>query len=359
MDFAQILESIGFSKPKTIGVDIEPSSNIIILLSKHGRHTALDFLSLSETPKGAFEQGVVKDPGAVGKVIANKTKKIKRQNLYSAVAAPAKLVTTYDAKIPKENNRKKRTELVQAEAKHAFPKIYKELYLDYIVKPADSDNANPKQEDITIIAAHKKAIQNRLDALKLAKIPARILDVDYFALERGYHLLKPDIPAEIQNENVAILDISTARMLLTVYHQGELIHFYHHSYTIKGLSNLVRYHVCYDQKNQEGMEKFELKDESLNTDQKQQLINQIQYLLKTFTPDSYSNKINLMIASGRATLIPNMQPLIEQTLGVKTILANPFSRIKKNVRMSEAQLKKIAPACLLACGLALRNVHHD
>jgi Tfp pilus assembly PilM family ATPase len=84
----------------------------------------------------------------------------------------------------------------------------------------------------------------------------------------------------------------------------------------------------------------------------------MEYILKTFTPSSYSTKINKLIISGRGTLVPGVKNLIKGCSNTNTELANPFHHLDKPLRLNPKILEHYSPACLLVTGLALRNIRH-
>lgn len=354
----QLFEWIGISRPTAIGVDIEPSSTIIILLNQSHKMIQLKFLSIAAVPEDAFEKGVIQNPEELAGLVQIAAHGLNLRNLHSIISTPAKLVTTFEFKLKKGMTETAQEEAVYEEAKKAFANIkLNDIYLDFAIKASEQEDS--KTEDIFLVAAHKNAIQNRLDVMKHAKIPVSILDVDYFALERGYQLIKSELDKKITEQNVAILDMSSVRMLLVVYNNDSLIHFYHHSYYIDGMIQLVRYHIDNPSDNKEELKRFNLESDTLSENQQQQLINQVQYILKTFTPETYSSKIDLLIISGRTMLIPGIHAIIEKGIGGPTLTADPFKNMLKPLQKDADTLKRFSPACLLATGLAMRNIHHD
>lgn len=188
------------------------------------------------------------------------------------------------------------------------------------------------------------------------EFPARILDVDYYALERAYQLIQPELTKEQSDGNVGILDINSSRMLFVVMRQGEMIHVHHQHYAVKGITNLIRNYFESITKHQEESTNSNLVSEEFSDIQKQQLLDQIQYVLKTFGPDDLDHKISKLILSGRALLIPSLENLIKSHCNIDTLLANPFRHMSRSLSVDHRMLEHFAPACLLACGLAMRNL---
>jgi type IV pilus assembly protein PilM len=256
--FTQLLELTGLNKPTFIGADLEPSSSLLVWVTKKQKTFRLQYFNITELPGDAFDKNVINDPERIGKIIAQSAKKVISNSTYSILPASAKLVTTHTIKVPTKSDEKKQEALIYAEVEKLFPNIINELYLDYTITEKCSPES--KLQEVFVVAAHKNAIQNRLETMNFARIPTRILDVDYFAIQRGFELLKKDLLPEVIKENVAILDINTSRLLLTVFNNEELIHFKHHDYFIKDFSRLIRYYVNNIEPNREALENLKLGD---------------------------------------------------------------------------------------------------
>ena len=59
--------------------------------------------------------------------------------------------------------------------------------------------------------------------------------------------------------------------------------------------------------------------------------------------------------SGGCASIPGIAELVEERLGVPTIVANPFANMAVSSRVSTQALSNDAPALMVCCGLALRS----
>ena len=57
--------------------------------------------------------------------------------------------------------------------------------------------------------------------------------------------------------------------------------------------------------------------------------------------------------AGDCTSIPDFASFIENEIGIKTILADPFINMKIDTRLDGNELMQIAPSLMLCSGLAL------
>ena len=61
-----------------------------------------------------------------------------------------------------------------------------------------------------------------------------------------------------------------------------------------------------------------------------------------------------MLAGGSA-MIPGIDEMVANKLGVHTSIANPFSNMTLASRVKAQSLSNDAPALIIACGLAMRS----
>ena len=67
------------------------------------------------------------------------------------------------------------------------------------------------------------------------------------------------------------------------------------------------------------------------------------------------NHVDLIVLAGGTSSIPGLDELIQERLGVDTLVANPFTHMSIGPRVDAQALANDAPAMMIACGLALRS----
>ncbi|MCK5924288.1 MAG: pilus assembly protein PilM, partial [Methylococcales bacterium] len=96
---------------------------------------------------------------------------------------------------------------------------------------------------------------------------------------------------------------------------------------------------------------------------KQAMVQQISRALQLFSLSSASRDITSIILAGGCASIEEIDQTVENSLNIKTYIANPFSMSVSNKKDSNTHLKasmakrlsKDAPTLVIACGLALRS----
>ena len=88
---------------------------------------------------------------------------------------------------------------------------------------------------------------------------------------------------------------------------------------------------------------------------KENMAQQISRAQQFFFSSSQIGNIDHLILAGGCASIPGIAELVEERLGVPTIVANPFANMAVSSRVSTQALSNDAPALMVCCGLALRS----
>jgi type IV pilus assembly protein PilM len=88
---------------------------------------------------------------------------------------------------------------------------------------------------------------------------------------------------------------------------------------------------------------------------KEAMVQQISRLLQFFYAGSEFNRVDQIVLAGGCASIVGMAGMIEEQLGVPTLIANPLANMSLGPRVQANALAQDAPALMIACGLALRS----
>jgi type IV pilus assembly protein PilM len=85
------------------------------------------------------------------------------------------------------------------------------------------------------------------------------------------------------------------------------------------------------------------------------LVQQVSRLLQFFYAGSEFNRVDQVVLAGGCASIPGIADMVEEQLGVPTVVANPLAQMSLGPRVQAHALAQDAPALMIACGLALRS----
>jgi type IV pilus assembly protein PilM len=88
---------------------------------------------------------------------------------------------------------------------------------------------------------------------------------------------------------------------------------------------------------------------------KEALVQQVSRLLQFFYAGSEFNRVDQVVIAGGCASIPGIGEMVEEQLGVLTLVANPLANMSLSNRVQAQALAQDAPALMIACGLAMRS----
>ena len=85
------------------------------------------------------------------------------------------------------------------------------------------------------------------------------------------------------------------------------------------------------------------------------VVQQAARSLQFFFSSSQFNEIDHILLAGGNANIPGLQKLMQQKLGYRVTVANPFLQMGFSPQIDLRKIENDAPSLLVACGLALRS----
>ena len=73
-----------------------------------------------------------------------------------------------------------------------------------------------------------------------------------------------------------------------------------------------------------------------------------------FSSSQY-NEVDYVVLAGGVASINGIVDLVQEKIGLKTIVANPFVEMTLSSKVNASALSNDAPSLLIACGLAMRS----
>ncbi|PTA85899.1 pilus assembly protein PilM, partial [Kosakonia sp. H7A] len=84
-------------------------------------------------------------------------------------------------------------------------------------------------------------------------------------------------------------------------------------------------------------------------------VQQISRLLQFFYAGSEFNRVDCVVLAGGCAALAGLPEMVEEQLGVTTVVANPLSQMTLGPKVQAQALQLDAPALMIATGLALRS----
>ena len=338
-----------------IGVDISSTSVKILELSvKNGRYWVESY-GLSPLLDGSVVEKNILNPEAVADALERAVNLANPQSQNVAVAVPTSMVIHKVIEMDADMSDEEREVQIRMDAEQYIPFPLDEVSLDFEVlqdKLAVSSRVN-----VLLVATRTENIDSRVEVLEIAGLSPKIADVESYAIERAFDVFSDTLPIGVNM--VGILDIGHTMTTLSVMQNGKIIYTREQVFGGKQLTQDVqnRYGLSYEEA---GRAK---KDRTLPDDFETEVlmpfleavVQQAARSLQFFFSSSQFNEIDHILLAGGNANIPGLAKLLQQKLGYRVTIANPFLQMGFSPQIDLNKIENDAPSLMVACGLALRS----
>lgn len=338
-----------------IGVDISSTTVKILELSvKNGRYWVESY-GLSPLLDGSVVEKNILNPEAVADALERAVNIGNPQSQNVAVAVPTSMVIHKIIEMDADMSDEEREVQIRMDAEQYIPFPLDEVSLDFEV--LKDKLANPNRVNVLLVATRAENIDSRVEVLEIASLSPKIADVESYAIERAFDVFSDTLPIGVNL--VGILDIGHTMTTLSVMQNGKIIYTREQVFGGKQLTQDVqnRYGLSYDEA---GRAK---KDRTLPDDFETEVlmpfleavVQQAARSLQFFFSSSQFNEIDHILLAGGNANIPGLAKLLQQKLGYRVTIANPFLQMGFSPQIDIKKIENDASSLMVACGLALRS----
>lgn len=340
-----------------IGVDISTAAIKLLELSKVGARYRVESYAVAPLPQDAVIDKNIANIEVIADAIKAALKQSGSKLKQASVAVAGSSVMTKVIPMPASLTDDEMEEQIMVEADQYVPYSLDEVNFDFEVQGQNENN--PEMVDVLLAASRKEIVEDRVEALAKAGLKAKIVDVEAFAMENAFALLVDQLPDSMEGQAIAIVDIGAAMTTLNVIHNSRTVYTREQGFGGKQLTEEIqrRYGLTYEEA---GLaKKIGGLPDNYTTDVlepfKRAMVQKIQRLMQFFVSSSANRRIDSIILAGGCASIPGIDKLVQQTIGVPAIIANPFINMTLSSKVTPQTLSNDASAMMIACGLALRS----
>lgn len=337
-----------------IGVDISSTSVKILELSKKNDRYWVESYGLSPLFEGSVVEKNILNPEAVAEALERAMHIANPSLSRVAVAVPTSMVIHKIIEMEADMTDEEREVQIRLDAEQYIPYPLEEVSLDFDLIEGE---AKANRVDVLLAATRTENIDTRLEVLELAGLHAKVVDVESFALERAFAVFADYMPVGVNT--VAVLDIGHTMTTLSVLHQGKTIYTREHLFGGKQLTQDVqnRYGLSYEEAGRAKKDRL-LPDDyetQVLTPFMETVVQQAARSLQFFFSSTPYHQIDHLILAGGNANIAGLSHLLEQKLGYRVTIANPFLQMGFSSQIDIKKIENDAPSLMVACGLALRR----
>jgi type IV pilus assembly protein PilM len=339
-----------------VGLDISSTSVKLLELSKNGDRYRVESYSVASLPPNAVVEKNINEVEGVSEAVRKAVELSKSKIKNAAVAVAGSAVITKDIQMDGSLNDDQMESQIALEADQYIPFPLDEVAIDFEVQGVSEGSED--KVDVLLAACRRENVDLRVDALDMAGLTAKIVDVEAYAMERAFTLISPQLDHDDQT-TVAILDIGATMTTLSVLTGGHTVYTREQLFGGKQLTEEIqrRYGLSAEEaglaKKQGGLPDDYVPD--VLEPFKDAVVQQVTRSLQFFFSSSQYNDVDYIVLAGGVASMTGLSEKVQDKLGTPTITANPFANMAVASKVNAAALSNDAPALMIACGLAMRS----
>ncbi len=344
-------------QPVVLGLDISSTAIKLLELGQNGDRMRVESYAVEPLPANSVIEKNIADVEAVGEAIKRAVKRSASRTKLAAVAVAGSAVITKIIAMPASLTEDEMEQQIELEADQYIPYPLEEVNLDFeVIGPSEND---PERIDVLLAASRSENVDIRIAAIELAGLKAKIVDVEAYAMENAFSLLIPQLPEQGIDQTIAVIDIGATMTTLNVMHDRKTIYTREQVFGGKQLTEEIqrRYGLSYEEagmaKRQGGLPDNYIPE--VLEPFKDAMTQQVSRSLQFFYGSSQYNNVDHIVLAGGSAMIPGIDEMIANKLGVHTSVANPFTNMTLASRVKAQSLSNDAPALMIAAGLAMRS----
>ena len=338
-----------------VGVDISSTTVKLLELSvKNGRYWVESY-ALLPLPENSVVEKSILNSEAVGDALERVVNLSNPRSTNVAIAVPTSMVINKIIEMEADMTDEEREVQIRMDAEQYIPFPLDEVSLDFEILP--DRLANPNRVNVLLVATRTENVDTRVEVLELAGLVAKVADVESYAMERAFSVFADTLP--MGANTVGILDIGHTMTTLSVMQKGKIIYTREQVFGGRQLTQDIqsRYGLSFEEAGRAKKERTlpddydtEVLEPFLDA-----VVQQAARSLQFFFSSSQFNEIDHILLAGGNANIPGLAKLLQQKLGYRVTIANPFLQMGFSPQIDIKKIENDASSLMVACGLALRS----
>ena len=344
--------------PPVFGMDISSSSVKMVELAevaKGGKR--VERYAIEPLPRDAMLDGNIANLEAVAEAVRRAWKRLATRTKHCALALPTAAVITKKIIVPAGLREQELEIQVESEANQYIPFALEEVNLDFqVIGPAPS---SPEEVEVLIAASRKEKVEDRVAVAEAAGLKAIVMDVESFALQTAFDLIRQQLPNEGLDQNVAIVDIGALVTHITVVRNDEAVYTREQAFGGNQLTQDIARQYALPTEEAEIAKRTGGLPDSYEAEVLRPFMEncagEIQRAMQFFFTSTQYNSIEHILLTGGTATLAGLDEIVSSRTRVNTLIANPFANMQVSPHVQLKKLMEDAPALMIACGLALRR----
>ncbi|HLB14696.1 MAG TPA: pilus assembly protein PilM [Burkholderiales bacterium] len=344
--------------PPLFGMDISSSAIKMVELAEAGKGAQrVDRYAIEPLAKDSVLDGNISNLESVAETVRRAWKKLGTRTKNVALALPTAAVITKKIICP-AGLREEDLELqVESEANQYIPFALDEVNLDFqVLGPAPSGEA---EVEVLIAASRKEKVEDRVAVAEAAGLKALVMDVESYAMQTAFELIRRQLPNDGRDQNVAVIDLGASIMNITVLRNDQAVYAREQAFGGHQLTQDIARHYGLSPEEAENAKRSGGLPDSYDTEVLRPFMEsaalEIQRAMQFFFTSTQFNSIEHILLTGGTSTLQGLEDMVSSRTRVNAMVANPFANMSISPRIQLKRLISDAPALMIACGLAMRR----
>lgn len=337
-----------------IGVDVTSTSLKMVEIVRNQGLYHLKNYGIEPLPRGAIIDREVKDVEVIGDAINRLSRSLNLSSKTVATAVSGASVISKTIEMDTAMSDSDREARIRLDADQYIPYPLAEVNLDFEVLGPASEAGKSR---VLLVASRSENVNHRVEIMTIGGFDTKVIDVESYAIERAFQLIVDSLPG--QPQNVALIDIGHSQTTLYIAKDGVFTYSREQLFGGSQLTENIqnRYGLTYEEAmtNKKNMTLPDDYHSDVLMPFLDSLVQQITRSLQFYFSASQSHQVDHILLSGGSASLPGLASMVEQKLGSRTSIADPFANMTKDSQVNTEALLTDAPSLMAACGLALRS----
>jgi type IV pilus assembly protein PilM len=344
--------------PPLFGMDISSSAIKMVELAEAGKGARrVERYAIEPLAKDSVLDGNISNLESVAETVRRAWKKLGTRTKNVALALPTAAVITKKIVCP-AGLREEDLELqVESEANQYIPFALDEVNLDFqVLGPSPASEA---EVEVLIAASRKEKVEDRVAVAEAAGLKALVMDVESYAMQTAFDLIRQQLPNDGRDQNVAVIDLGASIMNITVLRNDQAVYAREQAFGGNQLTQDVARHYGLSPEEAENAKRSGGLPDSYETEVLRPFMEnaalEIQRAMQFFFTSTQFNSIEHILLTGGTSTLQGLEDMVSSRTRVNAMVANPFANMSISPRIQLKRLISDAPALMIACGLAMRR----
>jgi type IV pilus assembly protein PilM len=352
------MKFFGIDTDPIFGLDMSSSALKLMMLQKNGSDISVERYFIQQLLSNKIRDKRILDTDYITETLKHTLACANISTKNVCLAVPNSITITKKLDLPIDLTDKEIENEIYIEADKYIPYALDEINIDYQILSRDEEEG---KIEVFIIACKSDDLNARIEIAENAGLNPVIVDVDSYATGRAFNEVLVHGGMDSSNSLTGLIDIGSNLITLNIFKGKRLI--YTKEQAFGGIKLMEEIQSRYGLTFEEALaaKKFnDLPDDyavEVLQPYKVSLTQQINRACQFFFSNGKYHTIDKLYLTGGVSNINGLADIVQETLKIKTLIANPFANLLVSDQINIDRLYEDSSTLMTTFGLELRNIN--